>query len=100
MPAGLAVVLALTLLRMFADKPWAPILAGACAGIVAKAAYSFVFAGYWHQASWYFGFAMLVLSVTLAAVTGPALARLWQLVPAAAWGVGVFLVAFGLLQPQ
>ena len=96
-PAGLAAVLALTLWQRFADRPWAPILAGACAGIILKAAYSFLFANYWHQAHWYFGFAMLTLSVTLAAVTGPALARLWQVVPGAARGVGVFLVAFGLL---
>ncbi|MGY6536558.1 MAG: hypothetical protein ACXIVG_14560 [Pararhodobacter sp.] len=95
-PAFLAVLLLLTILRFFAARAWAPILAGAMGGIIIKALYSFVFAGYWHQAPWYFAFACMALSVTLAAVLGPSFARLHGVAPALTRGIAVFLVAFGL----
>ena len=95
-PALMALMLLIAILRFFADRAWAPILVGAMGGIIIKALYSFVFANYWHQAPWYFTFACMALAVTAAAVLGPSFARLRDASPLLARGVAVFLVAFGL----
>ncbi|GAB4270380.1 MAG: hypothetical protein Kow0013_22600 [Pararhodobacter sp.] len=75
-PALFALGLALFLLRRMTSQPWAPLLAGVAAGILAKAAYTFASVNFWHQATWYFALATATMSLGAALMLAPAARRL------------------------
>jgi hypothetical protein len=90
-PALAAVVLIAIIARHFRDKAWAWPVMGLGAGVVLKAAYSFANVNYWHQADWYFAFAVAWMSLATALVLAPLMRGLVPIILAA--GIG----AFGLL---
>ena len=97
-PALLAGFFVVILHRRFREAPWAPIMAGFCAAILVKAAYNAVAVNYWHQASWYFGFACAALSFTAALLFAPVAARLRAQAPEVGLLVAVTVVLVGLMQ--
>lgn len=75
-PAGFALGFAILAMRRFQHQPWAPFLVAICGGIVLKATYNFVAVNYWHQATWYFAVAMMMMSLGSAILLAPAVRRL------------------------
>lgn len=55
--------------------PWAPVLTGIGGGILAKATYNLLLVNYWHQASWYFAVAMMMMTLGTAIMLAPAVKR-------------------------
>ena len=64
------------ILRRHAQKPWAPLLAGLCGGIVIKAIYTIGAVNYWHQAGWYYAVAMMTMTLGAAIMLAPAARRM------------------------
>jgi len=91
-PALGAVLLIAIIATHFRAKSWAWPMMGLGAGVVVKAAYCFANVNYWHQADWYFAFAMSWLSLATALVLAPLVKGRVPLVLALALGL------FGLLQ--
>jgi hypothetical protein len=80
------------------DAPWAPILAGMCAAIVVKGLYNGVAVGFWHQAPWYFGYAMGTISVTAALLLAPYVERWKQASPISVALVAAVIAGVSFLQ--
>ncbi len=90
-PALAAALLIAVIARHFRTLPWAWPVMGLGAGVVFKAVYSFANVNFWHQADWYFAFAMAWVSLACALVLAPLMRGLVPVVLAAG------LAAFGLL---
>lgn len=73
-PALFALGFLFVLVRRLHHRPWAPLLAGVCGGVLIKAGYNVVSVNYWHQASWYFALAMALVTLGSAILLRPALA--------------------------
>lgn len=73
--------------RYFRDDAWAPLVAGLCVAVVIKAGYNFGQVNFWHQAPWYFAFAVAVMSFVTALL----------LLPVAVWWNEVAPVGRGLV---
>lgn len=75
-PALFAIGFGSMILRRYKSQAWAPILLGLSGGIILKAAYNFAAVNYWHQASWYFALAMMMVTLGSAILLAPAVRRL------------------------
>lgn len=73
-PALFALGFLFVLVRRLHLRPWAPLLAGVCGGVLIKAGYNVVSVNYWHQASWYFALAMALVTLGSAVLLRPAIA--------------------------
>lgn len=96
-PAAFAALAFALIRRRFRRAAWAPLLAGLCAGVVAKAAYSFIFVNFWHQAGWYFALAMASTTLAAALLLAPALRRATEAMPRLPLLLGAALAGFALL---
>lgn len=97
MPAALAAILVVVILRHFRRAPWAAVVVGLGLGVMAKAGYHFTLVNFWHQAGWYFAFAVIWLTLAAALVLGPGLQALARRAPLAPAALGGLLGVFGLL---
>ena len=93
-PALFALAFLFVLVRRLGDRPWAPVLAGICGGVLIKASYNIVSVNYWHQASWYFAMAMALMTFGAAVLLKPALERATI---RARWAAGAGLVGLTFL---
>ena len=93
-PALFALGFLAALLRRFAARPWAPLLAGVAGGVLIKAVYDLTSVSYWHQATWYFALATAFMSLGTAILLAPAARRL---TPRSAGLAAVVLGGFTLL---
>ncbi|WP_323036951.1 hypothetical protein [Pararhodobacter sp.] len=75
-PALFALGFGTLTLRRHRENPWAPALVGFCGGVILKALYHLTAVNYWHQASWYFAVAMMVMTLGTAILLAPAARRL------------------------
>jgi len=75
-PALFAVGFFTAILRRYRQAPWAPLLVGLCAGIIIKGVYNLAAVNFWHQASWYFALAMMVMTLGCAIILAPAVKRM------------------------
>lgn len=75
-PAVFALGFVVVVFKRYRTAAWAPLLAGICFGILVKALYNIAFVNYWHQASWYFAVAMMMMTLGTAIMLAPVIKRL------------------------
>jgi hypothetical protein len=96
-PALMAGLWAWIVWRGCRAAPWAVLLVGLAAGVIAKAGYNFVNVNYWHQGYWYFAVAIMACSLAAALLLMPIWAALVGRSRAAAPLVALVLGGFGLV---